>query len=206
MCSIEPCVVNASFFFCGGGQHQDVSYFFGEPKKSSLKNCVCDHVCSIFFPLKQQQISKNVLQIVLGTDDMDLAGDIIQALANFLNVEDLNVTADFPDQMETLRQILIKVIQISTFFAIQMFSCCFDGHEMFGKAGRANLVCMCRLCRHRCEGPPPSIPGPIDPRHELSVWLRGLYADETFLFSGGWISQCTPEAYRRDGRPFQPNS
>ena len=49
-------------------------------------------------------------QIMLRTDDMDLAGDVIQALANFLNIEDLNVTADFPDDMENLRQILIKVL------------------------------------------------------------------------------------------------
>ena len=47
---------------------------------------------------------------MLRTDDVDLAGDLIQALANFLNIEDLNVTADFPDDMENLRQILIKVL------------------------------------------------------------------------------------------------
>ena len=47
---------------------------------------------------------------------MDLAGDIIQALANFLNIEDLNVTADFPDDMENLRQILIKVSYFCHFF------------------------------------------------------------------------------------------
>ncbi len=40
---------------------------------------------------------------------MDLAGDLIQALANFLNLDDLNVTADYPDEMEKLREILVKV-------------------------------------------------------------------------------------------------
>ena len=40
---------------------------------------------------------------------MDLAGDIIQALCVFLNIEELQVTADFPDEMEILRQVLIKV-------------------------------------------------------------------------------------------------
>ncbi|XP_064601546.1 Bardet-Biedl syndrome 2 protein homolog [Liolophura sinensis] len=48
-------------------------------------------------------------QVTIRTDDMDLAGDIIQALAVFLNVEDLQVTADFPKEMEALRQILIRV-------------------------------------------------------------------------------------------------
>jgi hypothetical protein len=43
------------------------------------------------------------------TDDMDLAGDVIQALAQFLNIDDLMSTADFPMEIETLKQILIKV-------------------------------------------------------------------------------------------------
>lgn len=46
---------------------------------------------------------------MIRTDDMDLAGDIIQALAVFLNVEDLQVTADFPKEMEALRLILVRV-------------------------------------------------------------------------------------------------
>lgn len=50
-----------------------------------------------------------LLQIVIKTDNMDLAGDIIQALAVFLNLEDLMSTADFPVEMESLEQILKKV-------------------------------------------------------------------------------------------------
>lgn len=42
---------------------------------------------------------------------MDLAGEIIQALAQFLNIEDLLTTADFPVEIETLRKILVKVCQ-----------------------------------------------------------------------------------------------
>ena len=49
------------------------------------------------------------LQLTIMTDDMDLAGDIIQALAQFLNLEDLLTTADFPVEIETLKQILFKV-------------------------------------------------------------------------------------------------
>ena len=40
---------------------------------------------------------------------MDLAGDIVQAIATFLNVDDLHSTVDFPTEMERLREILVKV-------------------------------------------------------------------------------------------------
>ena len=49
------------------------------------------------------------LQVTIRTDDMDLAGDVIQALATFLNIEDLQTFVDFPDDMEILRQVLVKV-------------------------------------------------------------------------------------------------
>ena len=42
---------------------------------------------------------------------MDLAGDVVQALATFLNVDDLQSTADFPHEMEKLREILVKVLK-----------------------------------------------------------------------------------------------
>lgn len=48
-------------------------------------------------------------QITLNTDDMDLAGDIVQAVASFLNLEDLQTTIDFPADMERLRDVLVKV-------------------------------------------------------------------------------------------------
>lgn len=48
-------------------------------------------------------------QVTINTDDMDLAGDLIQALATFLNIEDLHTTIDFPTEMEKLREILVKV-------------------------------------------------------------------------------------------------
>ena len=49
------------------------------------------------------------IQVTLRTEDMDLAGDVIQALCVFLNIEDLQVTADFPTEMDILKDILIKV-------------------------------------------------------------------------------------------------
>ncbi|XP_042890069.1 Bardet-Biedl syndrome 2 protein homolog [Penaeus japonicus] len=47
--------------------------------------------------------------IVIRTDDMDLAGDIIQAIANYLNLEDLQVEADFPGELEQLGSVLERV-------------------------------------------------------------------------------------------------
>ena len=60
---------------------------------------------------KLLKVSLPAFQLVIMTDDMDLAGDIIQALAQFLNIDDLLTTADFPVDIETLKQILIKVSQ-----------------------------------------------------------------------------------------------
>ncbi|RDD37377.1 Bardet-Biedl syndrome 2 protein-like protein [Trichoplax sp. H2] len=48
-------------------------------------------------------------KITIKTDNMDLAGDVIQGLTTFLGIEDLQVTADFPDYLEYLRSVLEKV-------------------------------------------------------------------------------------------------
>uniref|UniRef100_A0A8D0GH17 Bardet-Biedl syndrome 2 protein homolog n=1 Tax=Sphenodon punctatus TaxID=8508 RepID=A0A8D0GH17_SPHPU len=48
-------------------------------------------------------------EISVCTDDIDLAGDIIQSMASFLAIEDLQVEADFPAYFEELRKALIKV-------------------------------------------------------------------------------------------------
>lgn len=42
-------------------------------------------------------------------DDMDVAGDIIQSLGLFLNLEVLQVVADFPNDMEEINQVIEKV-------------------------------------------------------------------------------------------------
>lgn len=47
--------------------------------------------------------------VTLNTDDMDLAGDVVQAIATFLNLEDLNTTIEFPNEMEKLKDVLVKV-------------------------------------------------------------------------------------------------
>ncbi|NWX92034.1 BBS2 protein, partial [Nothoprocta pentlandii] len=48
-------------------------------------------------------------EIAISTDDIDLAGDIIQSMASFLAIEDLQVEADFPAYFEELRKVLVKV-------------------------------------------------------------------------------------------------
>ncbi|XP_008410740.1 BBSome complex member BBS2 [Poecilia reticulata] len=48
-------------------------------------------------------------QITLRTDDIDLAGDLVQSLASFLAMEDLSVEADFPSYFEELRTTLTEV-------------------------------------------------------------------------------------------------
>jgi len=48
-------------------------------------------------------------KITVNTDDIDLAGDIIQSMASFFAVEDLQVEADFPVYFEELRKVLVKV-------------------------------------------------------------------------------------------------
>ena len=59
--------------------------------------------------LQTEPSHKVIFQVMINTDDMDLAGDLIQALATFLNIDDLHTNIDFPDEMEKLRGILVKV-------------------------------------------------------------------------------------------------
>lgn len=47
--------------------------------------------------------------VTIKTDDMDLAGEVIQSMATFLKIEDLQTTAEFPTRMEELNNILVKV-------------------------------------------------------------------------------------------------
>ncbi|XP_062860242.1 Bardet-Biedl syndrome 2 protein homolog [Trichomycterus rosablanca] len=48
-------------------------------------------------------------EITLNTDDIDLAGDLVQSLATFLAIEDLQAEADFPTYFEELRMTLTEV-------------------------------------------------------------------------------------------------
>ncbi|XP_062922754.1 Bardet-Biedl syndrome 2 protein homolog [Mobula hypostoma] len=48
-------------------------------------------------------------EVAIRTEDIDLAGEIIQSLTSFLAIEDLQVEADFPAYFEELRQVLVQV-------------------------------------------------------------------------------------------------
>lgn len=48
-------------------------------------------------------------QMTFFTDDMELAGQLVQSIVAFLNIVDLSVNCDFPLDIENLQQILIKV-------------------------------------------------------------------------------------------------
>uniref|UniRef100_A0A673M4Y7 Bardet-Biedl syndrome 2 protein homolog n=1 Tax=Sinocyclocheilus rhinocerous TaxID=307959 RepID=A0A673M4Y7_9TELE len=48
-------------------------------------------------------------EITLRTDDIDLAGDLVQSLASFLAIEDLQAEADFPIYFKELRATLTEV-------------------------------------------------------------------------------------------------
>lgn len=48
-------------------------------------------------------------QITLNTDDIDLAGDLVQSLTSFLAIEDLQAEADFPNYFQELRTTLTEV-------------------------------------------------------------------------------------------------
>ncbi|XP_043563232.1 Bardet-Biedl syndrome 2 protein homolog isoform X1 [Chiloscyllium plagiosum] len=48
-------------------------------------------------------------EVTIRTEDIDLAGELIQSMASFLAIEDLQVEAGFPAYFEELRQILVQV-------------------------------------------------------------------------------------------------
>ena len=45
-------------------------------------------------------------QFSIKTDDLDLAGDLIQSLASYLGLQDFSVTSSFPQQMKELSEVL----------------------------------------------------------------------------------------------------
>lgn len=62
------------------------------------------------------------LQVTIHADDMDLTGDLVQVLAQFLNLDDLHTTIDFPIEMEKLREVLVKVGNLFTHDCTRIFN------------------------------------------------------------------------------------
>ncbi len=49
------------------------------------------------------------LQVTIQTDSMELAGNVVQSIGKFLNISDLQTTADFPQELEMLEQVYSQV-------------------------------------------------------------------------------------------------
>jgi len=58
--------------------------------------------------------------VYIRTDDMELAGDIVQELCDFLNVSELASTADFPHEFNALQTILAMVCYFCCWSIIQL--------------------------------------------------------------------------------------
>lgn len=53
-------------------------------------------------------------QLTFRTDDMELAGLLVQSIVAYLNIIDLQVTCDFPEELENLQQTLTKIDEFNT--------------------------------------------------------------------------------------------
>lgn len=47
--------------------------------------------------------------MMIQTDDMELAGNIIQSLGKFLNIDALPTTCDFPQELDMLQKVFSQV-------------------------------------------------------------------------------------------------
>ncbi|KAG1682561.1 Bardet-Biedl syndrome 2 [Nymphon striatum] len=52
--------------------------------------------------------------MMIRVDDIDVAGDLIQSLAQFLNIEDLQVVADFPEEFDNITNLINNVTEIQS--------------------------------------------------------------------------------------------
>jgi len=49
---------------------------------------------------------------------MELAGDIVQELCDFLNISELSSTADFPHEFDALQTVLAMVCYLSLIYSV----------------------------------------------------------------------------------------
>jgi len=60
-------------------------------------------------PLSISMTSENGGQVTIATDDIEVAGELIQDLCTYLQVSELESTAHFPDEMEKFKAVLLRV-------------------------------------------------------------------------------------------------
>jgi Bardet-Biedl syndrome 2 protein len=53
-------------------------------------------------------------QLTFRTDDMELAGLLVQSIVAYLSIIDLQVVCDFPEELENLQQTLTKIDEFNT--------------------------------------------------------------------------------------------
>lgn len=59
-------------------------------------------------------------QIFIRCEDMDVCGEVVQTVAEFLGLDNLETTAEFPKEIEKLLDLLNKVISIFNIIIIIM--------------------------------------------------------------------------------------
>ena len=47
--------------------------------------------------------------MTIHTDDMELAGNIVQSIGKFLGITDLQTSGDFPQELDNLQQVFSQV-------------------------------------------------------------------------------------------------
>jgi len=60
-------------------------------------------------PLSIQMSNEQGGKVTIRTDDIDVAGEMVQDLCQYLQVNELESTANFPDEMEKFKSVLLKV-------------------------------------------------------------------------------------------------
>merc|ERR1712194_982339 len=60
-------------------------------------------------PLSITMTNENGGKITIRTDDLEVAGEFVQDLTTFLQIGELQSTAQFPEEMEKFKSVLMKV-------------------------------------------------------------------------------------------------
>lgn len=59
------------------------------------------------------EMDGNTFQVTIRTDNFELAGDLVQSLvADYLKIEDLSSSADFPAEIEHLKKLINRVEEL----------------------------------------------------------------------------------------------
>lgn len=68
---------------------------------------VCEH--SSCLCLRASLLDLFVLKVVIRTDNIEVAGEIVQDLAGYLGIVELQSSAEFPQEMSSFKDVLARV-------------------------------------------------------------------------------------------------